>query len=456
MGNSYGQKWLDGDQGTRQRRNWKTIVVDTGANISALDYTTGLVSRYSFASDGSDSQGANTLTLTGSPTFVAAIYGNGMQLDGATQFAQAASSSVFDQTTTAFGFSVWLQVIALPASKGYIVSKRNDAASTNVGYDVYVNSSGQIVVELSDGTTLFTYTSSQTLSTATWYHITVYFNRGTNIQLYINAISDGTVAQGTTTTITNTQVFTVGRHSNTSSSFLNAVFDQLQIFNSSGALNTLANVQQIYSDCHSGMVAFCEYTGSGFTGGQLYQRNAENTAWLAIPEVQSKTISTGDILRGLSSGVYDRLAMGSANQVLSVNAGGTDLAWATVHYQWEIHIIGTPYVTGNNFLQYFGLAGGNSATASNVEGAVTRASTLSYINIRLTANTLNAPLIVYYGLNGTYLGTLSVSSGSTGIFTSSFIGQTYATGDRISVALGCSGSAGASTVADLGLGFTSP
>tara|TARA_Y100000310_G_scaffold86463_1_gene83340 strand:+ start:2378 stop:3676 length:1299 start_codon:yes stop_codon:yes gene_type:complete len=47
-------------------------------------------------------------------------------------------------------------------------------------------------------------------------------------------------------------------------------------------------------------------------------------------EFDASAITTGGIVKGASSGVMAILARGSANQHLTVNAGGTDIAWATV------------------------------------------------------------------------------------------------------------------------------
>jgi hypothetical protein len=47
-------------------------------------------------------------------------------------------------------------------------------------------------------------------------------------------------------------------------------------------------------------------------------------------EFDASAITTGGIIKGASAGVMALLARGSANQLLAVNAGGTDIAWATV------------------------------------------------------------------------------------------------------------------------------
>lgn len=97
-----------------------------------------------------------------------------------------------------------------------------------------------------------------------------------------------------------------------------------------------------------GMLAFCTSSGSGFVAGQMYQRNENDTAWytviygsagqtltnkvLNVDENSVKHTATnvsGDILKNNGT-KYDRLARGSARQVLQVNATGSDAVWGLI------------------------------------------------------------------------------------------------------------------------------
>lgn len=223
-----------------------------------------------------------------------------MLLNGTTMYANAATNAVFDQTTTSFGISLFLNVAALPGTKGYIVSKRNDA-STNPGFDVYINSAGNVVAEICDTTNnLGGNTSVKALSINTWYHILIYWNRGDKLYCYINGVLDSSTGINSNT-CTNTQTFAVGRHSNSSASFLNATFDQLAVWNSSGAFNTAGPVRQVFGDCHSGMIAMSTSTASGFTVNLTYQRSAENLLWKNIAVTPPGAVSTVLISGGASS-----------------------------------------------------------------------------------------------------------------------------------------------------------
>jgi hypothetical protein len=336
MGNSFGQSWVDTDTPTRQRMNWKSIIVDAGANLAALDYVTGLVSRYAFGGNPNDSYGSNNLTAHGSPTPTfpsTGIYGSSIQLVAASsQYLTAANSTIFDQTTNNFWFTFWVNMSSLPTAGNvmYFLSKRNGQSPTNAGYAVYIDQNGKINAELSDGTTLFTAIGGTALSLSKWYFIEIHYNRGSNIQIYVNAVQDASIAQGTSTSITNTQVFTVGSRSDTPALFLDGQLDQLQIF--TGGPPSAAVIHQIYSDCHSGMLAFCTVTGSGFTSGTLYRRNVENTAWEQVVDLTStQTLSnkTLDNTNTIAQDLFSIFLQQQANVIVNALYHAVSSLYAT-------------------------------------------------------------------------------------------------------------------------------
>ena len=56
---------------------------------------------------------------------------------------------------------------------------------------------------------------------------------------------------------------------------------------------------------------------------------AEGVAWAANAAMLNPMTTAGDLITGGTSGAPARLGMGTANQVLQVNAGATALAWGT-------------------------------------------------------------------------------------------------------------------------------
>lgn len=77
-----------------------------------------------------------------------------------------------------------------------------------------------------------------------------------------------------------------------------------------------------------GQLAFCTLTGSGFTAGVLYERNAANSAWVPI-SVDGTGGMQGDILT-YQTDMFKRKAKGVANTFLRSNQLGTDIEFAGV------------------------------------------------------------------------------------------------------------------------------
>lgn len=294
-----GQKTQTGDGLQTRIANAKMVMSDTGTNINALDYTTNLVSRYPFAGNGNDSVGANNLTATGAPTYVDGVYGQAVSLNGTTQYLQAANNTIHDQTTNSFAISAWIYVNST-ASNHVIAAKRADGA-TNAGYKFLVLSGGKLYAEHCDGSAAFlSVTGATTLSTATWYFVTATWNRGGNLTLYLNGVSDGSVAISTqAASITNTQVFSVGV-APALVDFFSGNIDQLQVFNAGPPSST--NILQIYNNCHGGMLVDCTVTGSGFTSNHTYRRNVENTAWGELVDLDNaQTITASKTFSGTTN-----------------------------------------------------------------------------------------------------------------------------------------------------------
>lgn len=272
------------------RLNQKGIWSGDGAALSSLDYTTSLVSRYAFGSNGNDSIGSNNLTANGSPTYNDARYGLGAVLNGSSMYYTASSNSIHNQTTGNFAITGWFK-LAATGSKQILVCKRDDAAGANAGYLVGVTSGNKLYAEYSAGS-LITATGTTTLNTTRWYYFAAVYNRSGSLELYLGtdiapAITLENSIAINATTITNTVTFAVGRMNGaTPNGYFNGTVDQIQIFSST---ITSANLLQIMTRLHSSQLAACEETGSGFTINTTYQRNAENTAWEKLVKLSDLT-----------------------------------------------------------------------------------------------------------------------------------------------------------------------
>jgi hypothetical protein len=135
------------------------------------------------------------------------------------------------------------------------------------------------------------------------------------------------------------------------------------------------------------------------------QTLTNKTIVAASNTITDTSATTGDILRHNGT-KFVRLARGSANQVLAVNAGGTDIAWAAAGG------LGTNVTSGNTFI---GIAtgGGTLATAGLVRFATGVQTHLSQRNAGNTDDlslcSIDASDVMFVGTDSAFTATKTVA-----------------------------------------------
>lgn len=172
----------------------KAFDVDTGGTL-----TTSLRAWYNLESDGTDeyTNGYN-MTVVGSPTFGTGKIGNavsctaGKYLDIASNWGidgGACSLSFFVRITTAPGSNVFYPLVTQWSDEG--------GGGTNVNYSVYYKDVAGVKKVVFDRTKNSVAAQeliiNTTLTTNTWYHLVMTYDT-TNIEGYIDAASQGTLA----------------------------------------------------------------------------------------------------------------------------------------------------------------------------------------------------------------------------------------------------------------------
>ncbi len=98
--------------------------------------------------------------------------------------------------TLDYSISFWMRLNTIALSGLQYVIFNGASGNNEAGYDIRINSSGQLVPVLGDGTTRASCNSSA-LSTATWYHVVVVMNRAGNMQMFLNGSSSCTISIST-------------------------------------------------------------------------------------------------------------------------------------------------------------------------------------------------------------------------------------------------------------------
>lgn len=157
--------------------------------------TDRIIAYYSL-DDGTDAHtGGLDLTAVNGPTHPAGKIGNGAEFDVTAQSGYIlanASAGAFKPGTKSLSVAFWVNVSTLPSSgnAGALVHMGATNA-TDSGWHVIFNNSagnGQFIAKFSDGTTLYTASSSAIYTTGTWYHVAVTWNRKDHMRLYINGV----------------------------------------------------------------------------------------------------------------------------------------------------------------------------------------------------------------------------------------------------------------------------
>ena len=161
-----------------------------------------------------------------------------------TQYAQASANTVFDVTTGNFsGWGSFYRNVDTGAEEDLV---RKKTSGTGAGYAVVITSGDLLQFLMSNGTTnvVATIASPNTIQTNVWYTygFTVDRNASATVWLYNrntgNYFTSSTSAAAAKTSLTTTQVWTLGRSSTGASSFLKGNFDNVNMLIGGNALTT--------------------------------------------------------------------------------------------------------------------------------------------------------------------------------------------------------------------------
>ncbi len=152
------------------------------------------------------------------------------QIDGGVNVASASSQYVeipISSFPAAITVSAWVNATSFPNSFNAVTAKDNTGSTGYVRLSV--NASGKLVGEIfATADVSFNATGSHTLSTATWYYLTLVYSSSVGLIAYVNAASDKTVAANGSMNTGNSSITWVGDNQRFAGTFWNGKIDEFR------------------------------------------------------------------------------------------------------------------------------------------------------------------------------------------------------------------------------------
>lgn len=204
-----------------------------------------------------DAHNANTLTNTGSATFAPAKVGNGVDLNGSSQYLSIADNPVLSMGDIDFTIQAWVKFNDLGST--HVVLGKGQVAGPE--YILYSNASAEINFRVDNGIGFFPTAVFSGASTDTWYHLIGYHNATTDeIGLIVNNGTPATVSY-THGSQDSGSSFMIGEDGS-GARWMNGIVDQVAIWK---RVLTGAEIAELYNG-GSGL-SYAAMSGGGGGGG---------------------------------------------------------------------------------------------------------------------------------------------------------------------------------------------
>lgn len=196
--------------------------------------TTNLVNYWKLdesSGNASDSVGSLTLTNTSSATFGAALINNG-HVGNSSGFFHDGTSYTTLGTSSPFTFNAWIWMSTTPTGANDYLLSVSDATNF-LAYSLYYREDGILRMRWErarDGVAVDLAQVTTTLSTSTWHMMTGTYS-GSQLELFIDAVSQGTAAaSGTGSSSSGSGVTIGGTYASTQPIRTNVKVDEVGIW----------------------------------------------------------------------------------------------------------------------------------------------------------------------------------------------------------------------------------
>ncbi|QQR77591.1 MAG: LamG domain-containing protein [Candidatus Moraniibacteriota bacterium] len=229
-----------------------------------------------------DSSGnANTLAMTGSPTWSAGQIGPYMlDFSGSGQYLSVAdpASGVLDFANGAdFSLTGWFNRDTFTADHT-IVAKKTDQA-TNAGYVVWIDASTDTVnFEISDGTYTYEADSTTTFTSTGWHHFTAVWDDSRGASVYIDGGLNGSTETSTSSIgdLSNANAFRIGAESDAGVPF-DGKLDDIRVYGyalSADEVKKLYNTTSPAQPVDTSLVGHWTFDGPDIQGSTAIDRSS--------------------------------------------------------------------------------------------------------------------------------------------------------------------------------------
>ena len=231
-----------------------------------------------------DSSGnANTLAMTGSPSWVAGQIGPySLDFSGTAQYLSVAdpASGVLDFGDGAdFTISGWFNRDTAAADHT-IVAKKNDQ-TTNAGYVVWIDNNGStdyLSAEISDGTDTYSAIGTTDLSTTGWHQFSIVWDDSNGLSIYLDGKLDGSTTSSTSSinSLANALAFRIGAESDAGVPF-DGKIDDIRVYGyalSADQVKKLYNTTAPTQPIDTSLVGHWTFDGTDIQGTTAIDRSS--------------------------------------------------------------------------------------------------------------------------------------------------------------------------------------
>jgi len=259
--------------------------------------TASLIAYISFEKSLKDHAGNNDGTeASGRITFIDGQIGKAANFDGFSHVTLANETNFdFERTDP---FSIHFRFRNTSSSDQMLVGKRNGVTSSNTGWSVHTNSSGNIRFEIADGTNEFFAASSSGYNDGKWHTVVAAFDGSSNqsgMRIYIDGVLDGTGTDSAMSiSILNNLAVSIGsRNDGTTVNYIGDL-DEVRIYDVNLTLDSVKELDVLANNIFAGAFNFKNHYESLQIVGEVVQKDVffDNKNHIVFMESKGKTLDS--------------------------------------------------------------------------------------------------------------------------------------------------------------------